>query len=227
MVDFHIYFETMAGTHLTDAVCALRDAGSSDALYEPELRVMDPSEVDYDWFSLARDEAEYQRVFYSRRSLLFAAFAAEAYANDFLYDRWRGRDRDALKRLSTLDKYVLLSQLDGRPGKLTRGREPMQTIKWLFQRRDELVHAAPRGKDLTYHPENHNPGMAAKCIVAVGDAASALFGDVPPASVLSYVLAERQRVLDYGARAADALPDPHDPPSDRDLLRNAKPRFEG
>jgi hypothetical protein len=222
MVKLYIYFETMAGTHLTDAVRALRDAGSSDALYEPELRNMHPNDVDYDSFSLARDEAEYHRVSYSRRSLLFTAFAAEAYANDFLYDRWSGRDRDALERLSTLDKYVLLSQLGGHATKLTRGKEPIQTIKWLFQRRDELVHAAPRGRDLTYDPGNHNPRMAAKCIVAVGDAASALFGGVPTGSVLSYVRAERQRVLDYGAHAAQALPDLHDSPSDRELLGHAR-----
>jgi hypothetical protein len=224
MVDFHIYFETMAGTHLTDAVRALRDAGSSDALYEPELRVMDPSEVEYDWFSLARDEAEGERVLYSRRSLLFAAFAAEGYANDFLYERWDGSDRDALQRLSTVDKYVLLSQVAGRAGDLTRDKDPIQRIKWLFQRRDELVHAGPKDKDLTYDPENHNPVMAAKCIVAVGDAASTLFGGAPPGSVLSQVLVERQRVLDYGARATDALPDFHATASDRDLLRPAKPR---
>ncbi len=228
MVDFQIYFETMAGTHLTDAVRALRDSGSSDTLYEPKLRLMDSGEVDDVSFSLARDEAEGGRVFYSRRSLLFAAFAAEAYANDFLYDRWRAqRDRDALRRLSTVDKYVLLSQFDGCPGKLTRGREPMQTIKWLFQRRDELVHAAPRGKDLTYDPENHNPRMAAKCIVAVADAASTLFGGAEAGSILSRALVERKQLLAYGVRASKARPDLHATPSDQDLLRPVKPRPEG
>jgi hypothetical protein len=69
--------------------------------------------------------------------------------------------------------------------------------------------------------------MAAKCIVAVGDAASTLFGGAPPGSVLSQVLVERQRVLEYGARATDAIPDFHATASDRDLLRPAKPRLEG
>lgn len=219
VVDVHIYFETMAGTHLTDAIRALRDAGSADALYEPALRNMDPREVDYESFSLARDEAEGERVMYSRRSLLFAAFAAEGYANDFLYERWDGSDRDALRRLPTVDKYVLLSQLDGRASELTRDREPIQRIRWLFQRRDELVHAAPKSKDLTYDPKNHNPRVAARCIVAVSEAASTLFGGAPPGSVLSQMLVERQRVLTYGARATDALPDPHDSPSERSLLR--------
>lgn len=228
MLNFQIYFETMAGTHLRDAVGALRDAGSSDALYERELRVKDPSEVDYESFSIATDEAEGERVFYSRRSLLFAAFAAEAYANDFLYDRWSGqRDRDALQRLSTVDKYVLLPQLDGRPGEFTRDKEPIQRIKWLFQRRDELVHAAPKDKDLTYDPKNHNPMLAAKCIVAVAHAASTLFGGAEAGSVLSRALVERKRLLAYGVRASKALPDLHATPSDQDLLRPAKPRLEG
>jgi hypothetical protein len=227
VLDFQIYFETMAGTHLRDAVGALRDAGSSDALYERELRVKDPSEVDEVDFSLARDEAEGGRVLYSRRSLLFAAFAAEAYANDFLYERREGGDREALQRLPTVDKYVLLPQLVGRPDVLTRDKEPIQRIKWLFQRRDELVHAAPKDKDLTYDPENHNPLLAAKCIVAVADAASTLFGSAEAGSVLSRALVERERLLEYGACASRALPDSHATPSDQDLLRPVKQRSEG
>jgi hypothetical protein len=224
MVQIEIYFETMAGTHLGDSVRALRDSGSSDALFDPALRAAAPTDVDYEWFSISRDEAEYERVSYSRRALLFAAFAAEAYANDFLYERWEGQDRDALRRLPTVDKYVLLSQLAGRSVPLTHGAEPIQTLKGLFQRRDELVHAAPRGEDLTYHPENHNPSEAARCIVAVADAAARLFDDVHAKSVLGYVLAERQALLEYGARAADALPDFRDTPSDLDLLRDARQR---
>jgi hypothetical protein len=220
---FLIYFETMAGTHLTDAVRALRDAGSSDTLYEPKLRARGLSEVDEAEYQITRDEAEYNCVSYSRRSLLFAAFAAEAYANDFLYERWSGQDREALQKLSTVDKYVLLSQLADRGVELGRGTDLVREIKWLFKRRDELVHAAPSGDDLTYKPENHNPRMAANCIVAVSEAASKLFGEAPDGSVLSRVLSRQQRIQMYGAQAADNLPKFYDPPSDQDLLRDAKP----
>src|SRR5204863_2112188 len=95
MPEFQLYFETMAGTHLADSVRALRDAGSADALYDPTLRATDPSAISYEDLSLSGDEAEGTRVTYSRRALLFAAFAAEAYANDFLYERWDGKDREA------------------------------------------------------------------------------------------------------------------------------------
>ncbi len=224
MPKFQFYFETMAGTHLADAVRALRDAGSADALYDPSLRTTDPSDIGYDDFSLARDVAEGERVTYSRRALLFAAFAAEAYANDFLYEKWDGKDRDALKRLSTVDKYALLPAQAGATMTLNRGREPLQTIKWLFQRRDELVHAAPRDRDLTYDPANHNPRAVAKSIVAVADAVAVLTGEVTGGSVLSYVVAERQPLLEYGKRAASDLPQIHDSPSPVDLLLDARRR---
>jgi hypothetical protein len=225
MPKFQFYFETMAGTHLEDSVRALRDAGSADALYDPSLRATDPNTISYEDVSLARDEAVGWRVTYCRRALLFAAFAAEAYANDFLYEKWGGQDRDALRKLSTVDKYALLSALPGATTVLDRGREPLQKIKWLFDRRNELVHAAPRDdRDLTWDPTNHNPLAAATSIVAVADAAAKLTGEVPDASILSYVLAERQALLEYGERAAGELPEIHDPPSPVDLLSDARRR---
>jgi hypothetical protein len=224
MPELHFYFETMAGTHLQDSVRALRDAGSPDALYHPKLHATDPDGVSYEDFSLARDEAEGRRVTYCRRALLFAAFAAEAYANDFLWEKWTGQDRDALQKLSTVDKYAILPALAGATGILDRGREPLQRIKWLFDRRNELVHAAPRDdRDLTWDPTNHNPAAAAASIVAVADAAAKLTGEVPRASVVSHVLSERRALLGYGKRAAEKLPEIHDPPSP-DLLLEARQR---
>jgi hypothetical protein len=224
MPTFQLYFETMAGTHLSDAIRALRDAGSSDALYDPELRATDPSEIEWEDYSLARDEAEGMRVTHARRALLFAAFAAEAYANDFLYSVSDGQDREALQKLSTVDKYALLRGFAGKASSLDRGREPLQTIRWLFKRRDELVHAAPRGTDLTYDPANHNPRAAAKCVVAVAEGAAALTGEVAGGSIVSYVLAERRRLLAYGGQATDQLPEPHAAPSPIDLLLEARRR---
>ena len=213
-----IYFESMAGMHLADSVRALRDAGSPDALYDPSLRSTDKGDIEYDEFSIARDIAHGERVSYCRRALLFAAFAAEAYANDFLYEKWRGKDRAALQKLSTVDKYAFLPTLAGATTVLDRGREPLQKIRWLFQRRDELVHAAPKGRDLTYDPDNHNPQAAAQSIVAVGDAVVALHGGAPGGSVLSRVVAHRQALLAYGERAASDVPAIHDLPSPVDLL---------
>jgi hypothetical protein len=224
MPKFQFYFETMAGTHLADSVRALRDSGSADTLYDPSLSATSPGDIEYDDFSVARDIAEGERVTYSRRALLFAAFAAEAYANDFLYEKWDGKDRDALQRFSTVDKFALLPTMAGVTTVLDRGREPLQRLRWLFRRRDELVHAAPLGRDLTYDPANHNPRAAAESIVAVADAVTALTGMVPDGSVLSCVVTERARLLEYGGRAADELPRIHEPPSPVDLLVDARQR---
>jgi hypothetical protein len=219
------YFESMAGTHLEDALRALRDTGSADALYDHKLRSMSPKELDWPDVSVARDEAESRRVTYSRRALLFAAFSAEAYANDFLFETWTGKDRDALQWLSTVDKYALLPGFAGTGPVLDRGRDPLQRIKWLFDRRNELVHAKPReDKDLTWEPENHNPVAAAASILAVAEGAAALAGGAPEASVLSYVLAERKALLNYGSRP---LPDIHDEPGPANLLAEARRKAWG
>jgi hypothetical protein len=77
---------------------------------------------------------------------------------------------------------------------------------------------------LTWDPKNHNPIDAAKAIVAVAEAAAKLTGEVPDASVLSYVLVERQALLEYGKRAAGEPPAIHDPPSPLDLLSDARRR---
>lgn len=220
MAGIKFYFESMAGTHLEDALRALRDTASADALYDHKLRALDPAELDWPDVSLARDEAESWRITYSRRALLFAAFSAEAYANDFLFKEWSGKDRDALQTLSTVNKYALLPNFAGRTNVLDRGCDPLQRIKWLFDRRNELVHAKPHeDKDLTWEPENHNPAAAAESIIAVAEGAATLAGGAPEASVLSYVLVEREALLKYGKRP---LPDIHDEPSPANLLSEAR-----
>lgn len=223
MPTFKFYFETMAGTHLTDAVAALRDSSSADALYRPEIWAATPGEVDWREVGPARDEAEGRRVIQSRRALLFAAFAAEAYANDFLYEHWTtAKDLEALVKLSTLDKYAMLPGFAGVVTSLDRGKEPLQQVGWLFGRRDELVHPKPDGKkDLTWNPEDYNPRAVAKSIIAVAESAEALVGTAPEASVLSYVLAERKMLLDYGERP---LPDLHDEAAPASLLAEARRR---
>ena len=190
-----IYFETMAGTHLSDAVQALRDSGSADALFGPKIRSASRENLTDEWLTVSNDEAEGRRVAYCRRALLVAAFSAEAYANDFLYEHWSGVDQMTLQKLSTVEKYVFLEKLSRDQPTFVRGRDPMQRLKWLFTRRDELVHAVPR-TDLTYRPEYHNPHDVAKAIVAVVDAASTLHGKPHRRSMLAYALESKNRLLD-------------------------------
>jgi len=56
MGSIKLYFETMAGTHLGDALRALRDTGSADALYDHKLRSMDPKELDWPDVSAAQNK---------------------------------------------------------------------------------------------------------------------------------------------------------------------------
>jgi hypothetical protein len=124
MPKFAVYFETMAGTHLADSVRALRDAGSADALYDLSLRASDAGHLSYEDLSIARGEAEGRRVGYSRHALLFAPFAAEAYANDSLYEKWGGQDREGLRWLSAVNKYALLPAALCPAGRLDRSQQP-------------------------------------------------------------------------------------------------------
>jgi hypothetical protein len=127
-----------------------------------------------------------------------------------------------LVKLSTLDKYAMLPGFAGVGTNLDRGEEPLQQVKWLFGRRDELVHPKPDGKkDLTWNPDDYNPRTVAKSIVAVAESAEALVGTAPEASVLSHVLAERKALLKYGERP---LPKPIDEPAPTSLLAEARRR---
>jgi hypothetical protein len=87
------------------------------------------------------------------------------------------------------------------------------------------VHAKPHeDKDLTWEPENHNPAAATASIVAAAEGAATLAGGAPEASVLSYVLLEREALLEYGKRP---LPGIHDEPSPVSLLSEARRRSSG
>jgi hypothetical protein len=222
MPRLEVYFETIAGAHLSDALDALRASGSTDGLYDEHTREAPRSDQTSEWLSLVEDEAVAMRVILSRRALLYAAFAAEAYVNEFLWQHFDGTDRETLDRLPTVEKYVLLPRLARGTAVVTRGRLPGQQLKWLFQRRDELVHPKPGGrvKHLDHHPEDHNPRAAAESIVAVADAA-ALLEDLGPhrSSLIARVQRARRRLLAFGTTATERLPHPTDVPAPASLLK--------
>jgi hypothetical protein len=222
MPTLELYFETIAGAHLTDALEALRDAGSSDGLYDRATRDTSRSDQTYDWVTLVEQEAIARQVVLSRRALLYAAFAAEAYVNEFLSEHFQGADRETLDRLPTVEKYVLLPRLVRDLEVLRRGHEPMQRLVWLFHRRNELVHPKPDGKEkhLDHHPEDHNPDSAAQSIVAVAEAAAVLESPDGPhrKSMIARVQSSRARLLSFGREATSTLPRPADPPAPPSLL---------
>jgi hypothetical protein len=79
------YFETLAGSHLMDAIDALRNSGSSDALYDRFIRATKRGERSDAWLGQAITVAIQRRIAFSRHATMFSAFAAEAYVNEFLW----------------------------------------------------------------------------------------------------------------------------------------------
>jgi hypothetical protein len=115
MVTLELYFETIAGAHLQDAVDALRDSGSADILHDEETRTTPESGQTYEWSDIAWQRAMTRRVVLSRRALLYAALAAEAYINEFLWEHLGSADREALDRLPTVEKFIVVAETGLRP----------------------------------------------------------------------------------------------------------------
>jgi len=118
----------LAGMYLFDALQAVRNAGSADTLHDADIR-KNPLAHELEWVQRL---AGYRRLGYSRTALLLAAFAAEAYINEFLSARMARREFDAIDRLGTPDKYALGPELVLGRRLLARGENPLQSISTLF-----------------------------------------------------------------------------------------------
>jgi len=114
-----------------------------------------------------------RRLSLLRGSVLFSAFAAEAFANEFLSSVLSPADAEAADRLATPDKLLLGPRLAGLESSLDRGREPLQRIIQLNQVRNALVHPRPGGyaaymQDLSESEEEQiGPKAVGKYLVAV------------------------------------------------------------
>lgn len=80
-----------------------------------------------------------------RSSVLFAALAAEAFANELLDELLPSADFDALDKLQTPEKLLIGTRLAAGESPLSRGTQPMQGLVQLFKIRNRLVHAKPQG----------------------------------------------------------------------------------
>jgi hypothetical protein len=174
---------TLASSHLLQALDALDDACSPDALYRPRRT-----------WPLRRDDsaaAWATRAEVTQRNLcctatLFTAFAAEAYVNDFLDIHLRAevsakKFAEVDKHWSTRRKYVEAVPLAYAP--LFRDSEDDEVIPYLtslFRVRNALVHARPgSGPPMAAMPDpswrtEYPPTTVAQWLVAVAGAADAL-----------------------------------------------------
>jgi hypothetical protein len=132
---------SVAGVYLEQALDALRDSSSADALYqEPDpwhanSTLLGPVQVNMD--------AMNRRLRFLRSSVLFSAIAAEAYANEFLAATLAPADVEAVDRLQTVEKLLLGARVAGIECPFERGREPIQSLVLLFRARNTLVHPRP------------------------------------------------------------------------------------
>lgn len=89
--------------------------------------------------------ARNRRLHFLRSTVLFAALAAEAFANELLDELLSRADVEALDKLQTPEKLYIGTRLATRESPLSRGAQPMQGLVQLFKTRNRLVHPKPQG----------------------------------------------------------------------------------
>ena len=227
---------TLGSVYLFEAIDAIRDAGSTDTLYKPAVRAAAPRAREGGWVLLAQHDAAEQRIRFSRNAMLFAAFAAEAYVNEFNTQRFGGKDYEAVEKLSTVDKYVLAPRLALGRELFPRDREPLQRLRALFKHRDMLVHPKPEkglpdsiratGYPRVFEADPvYNPREAAAMVVAVAQAADTLVREGQLGSGFdahAYVVIRGRAALErYASAATKGLPAPDAPPQVVPVLADA------
>lgn len=130
---------SLSGDYLADAVDELDAMGDPDALYGPER--LDDS----DWDEQERlGRAPDARLRHGRNGVLFAAFAAEAYINEFSSAMLSGADREALDRsLSPPMRYLVVPKYATGEPLFSRDDAVMPEIFTLFRLRNDLAHPKP------------------------------------------------------------------------------------
>jgi hypothetical protein len=205
--------ETLDSVYLHEALEALLEVGDSAVLYagttEPEGdRVRE---------AFVRATVEARRISACRRSVLYAAFAAEAFINSFIAATLRKRDRKLIDRNRTTQKYILGPRLALPNTDLTEleERDELAIIDRLFTLRNRLVHPRPRELEeiktraAKWRFDEYVPSKAAEYVTAVGSEAYTLgqFHDAVPISTTAYlVVLGKEKILEFG-QAADAVPE--------------------
>jgi hypothetical protein len=124
----------------------------------------------------------------ARLSMMFSAFAAEAYINRFLHNRLSGRDlKTALRIRPPAEKFAVGTRLALGQTLFPRGEDIYERLQSLFRLRNRLVHSEPR----PIEPEE-----------VLGESA---YEEFNPLAAYNYV--------EIVARAAKRLLQAHDPPA--------------
>lgn len=214
---------SLAGTYLSEAVECLRSCNSAERLFPPPV-------LDYNAEAEERRNdalvatilamLKNRRMDHVRNGVLFCALAAEAYINEFLTYHFDGKDRDALERLATPDKYLLAPRLALGSPLFERDQGHGQELAELFAIRHDLVHPKPgRGGANVFQlrPEDHKrytPKRLAAFIETVAEAAVLLYrsraGELEwPAHT---ICEGRRAIRRFAAKASASIAKPNDPP---------------
>lgn len=213
---------TLASSHLAQSLDALDDACSPEAVQRPR-RIWPLKQSDS--ASARRTLAGITQRNYCLTATLFAAFAAEAFVNNFLevHDLRSQVSASQYKKIdwgSTYKKYVIGVKL-AYDKLFEDGDEVMPAIDELFEVRHKLVHPRPGiGPPVAYMPDpgwrsTYPPTKVARWLVAVAGAAESMeircygfdYNSVPAALIWH----GRQIVQDIAAQA-EPLPNSVDPP---------------
>jgi hypothetical protein len=152
--------------------------------------------------------------------MLFVAFAAEAYINEFIAAYFTGNDRNAIDRMPPAEKYTLAPRLALGKALFPRGVEPVQTIARLFKQRDLLVHPKP-GRGLP-EPDRwvadpvYNPAQAVIYLAHVASATKVLVRHTKAGDKVDLyaelILRGMKVFTDHASVATRQLPAPDDAP---------------
>ena len=120
--------------------------------------------------------AKDRRLHFLRGTVLFAALAIEAFANELLAELLPARDFDAVDRLEVPDKLLIGTRLATGQSPLSRGAQPLQDLATVVKTRNRLVHAKPQNgiaawiRDVTAADEEAvGPDAALKALLSVGE----------------------------------------------------------
>lgn len=220
----------MSAVYLAQALDALYATGDAPSLYES--RAPQPTDMrSAVQHVLATMQARQRRRMFSRLVVLFSAFAAESYVNEFL----AARMSDRRKRLREMDRHstpwkFLEGTYEAYGERLfSEDSEAMPVLRRLFKLRNKLAHPKPGFGPATMFDADDEaerdfaPPKVAEFVVMVAGAGDLLiwraYGKDTIDAIATVLWRGRSVIQGYGERAA-TMPTP-DRPSEPPLYEQA------
>lgn len=213
----------LAGEHLEEALNYLQATGDPPRLYGTQH----PTPADATAEAILTAFAYERRRKHARNGVLFAAFAAEAYINEFTAALLSGKNQKALDRVSPVDRYILATgYIDSAKPLFRRDDGIIPVLADLFVLRNKLVHPKPGygprrfQEEATDFDSTFNAAKLVRFVIIVAAAARVLVTKAYGKDALDYpaafIWSGSRVLLDYVERTSD-LPR-FDAPAERPLI---------